>query len=610
MQPLRNASRLLLAALMAVSLGCQSDSPTEPSSAPQATPKPPVPVTTFNVSVTASPTELSADNASTSTVTVEVRRSDNGQPPPDLTEVTLTTNLGSFGSAGGPQTIDLPLVNGRAQAVLVAGTEAGTATVRAQLSTSAGAANVRIGAPATFFISSISPGVGSPQGGEEVTILGGGFQEPVRVTFNNAAAIVRSVTPTRIRVVTPSAIAAGVQVGAGEAEPVNVSVTVNVNEVGQVSDVLAQGFIYASGGGGPIQPTVFTVTPGSGSNDGGTRVTIVGEGFQSPVQVLFGTGTTGSFNGVEATVESVTSTRIVAITPAARGFGQNNVNQLVDVQVRNVNSGFTTISTDIFKYGSEVLITAMGPGSGSYTGGTRVTLTGQGFDEPVAVTLGDDPAIAQQVVSVTGTQIVFITSGVPIAECPEDGIISAEGVSVVNTETGDGDEADLTFNYIVPLPVIFQVNPISGNVNSNTTISGRSFADNVQVIFGDANSGSSAFINSNSASSISVRVPNPPQGFSFIQEPCDTDGDGNPGGRRNAPTPISVTVRNLDGTGCDVTLSNAFTLNPPNTACTGDNTAPPPAPAACNDGFDNDSDGFIDAADPQCTGPTDPSESS
>ena len=196
------------------------------------------------------------------------------------------------------------------------------------------------------------------------------------------------------------------------------------------------------------------------------------------------------------------------------------------------------------------------------------------------------------------------------AECPEDGIISAEGVSVVNIETGDGDEADLTFNYIVPLPVIFGVSPISGNVGSNVTISGRDFAPNVQVIFGNATSGSSAQINSSSSSSISVRVPAAPQGFTFIQEPCDGDGDGNPGGQRNAPTPISVTVRNLDGTGCDVTLTNAFTLNPPNTTCSGDTTAPEPPPAACNDGFDNDSDGFIDAADPQCTGPTDTSETS
>jgi len=108
-------------------------------------------------------------------------------------------------------------------------------------------------------------------------------------------------------------------------------------------------------------------------------------------------------------------------------------------------------------------------------------------------------------------------------------------------------------------------------------------------------------------------VPTPASGFTFATEPCDGNGDGIAGGTRNIPTPISVTVRNLDGTGCAVTLSNAFTISPQNSTCTGDTSTPPPPPpppvVQCNDGFDNDGDGLIDAADPQCTGPTDDSES-
>jgi hypothetical protein len=105
-------------------------------------------------------------------------------------------------------------------------------------------------------------------------------------------------------------------------------------------------------------------------------------------------------------------------------------------------------------------------------------------------------------------------------------------------------------------------------------------------------------------------VPNAPQGFEFITEPCDGNGDGVPNGTRLAPTPISVSVRNLD-TGCAFTLTNAFVMNPSNTTCTGDTSTPPPPPTVqCNDTFDNDSDGLIDAADPQCTGPTDNSEGS
>jgi hypothetical protein len=597
--------------------GCQSDSPTEPGGgAPVQTPKPPVPVTTYTVNVTANPNQLAAGGGTPTNVTVEVRRTDNGQVPPDLTEVELSTTLGEFGSIGSNvQTLNLQLVNGRAQAVLYPGLSSGTATVRARVGPSAGAANVLIGQAATFFVSSIAPGVGTPAGGEQVTINGGGFDGPVRVTFNNATAQVLSVSPTQIRVRTPSSTAAGVEVPVGSTVPVTVGVTINVNETGTATDSVVNAFTYAHGGGGGVQqPQFFTISPASGINEGGTRAVIRGDGFQEPIQVFFGLGAGATFNGVEARVESVSRNEIVVVTPAARGFGQNLVDQLVNIRITNVNSGFTTLAAGAFKYGTDILITSMGPGSGPYTGGTRVTIFGQGFDAPVAVSLGSDPAIAQLVTNVSGTTVEFITSGTPISQCPANGVISVTGVSVTNIETGKTATANLGFNYVVPVPLIFGVNPSSGNIGASVTISGRNFGSNVQVLFGDPTGGSSAPIVSQGASSIVVRVPTPPGGFVFNTEPCDGNGDGNAGGTRNIPTPISVTVRNLDGTGCLVTLSNAFTVNPTNTTCTGDNTTPPPAPA-CSDGIDNDGDGFADFGagpnnDPQCTSATDDNEAS
>ena len=610
MKPSRIFLHLLFALALVVPFGCQSDSPTEPSNTPPAAPVTPVPVTTYTVTVTPSPGQLTAGSGTGSTITIDVRRNDNGQPPADLTPVTVTTNLGGFGAVGSTtKEVTLQLVNGRAQTVLFSDGQVGTATVRAVVGSSAGAANVQMGQAGTFFISSVTPAIGSPQGGEEVSIIGGGFDGPVRVTFNGAAAQVRSVTPTRIRAVVPPAAEAGVDVGVGQSVPVTVSVTINYNETGTATDSLPAGFTY-SRGGTVQQPAVLSVTPNAGTNDGGTRITITGEGFQAPVQVLFGTGSTSSFDGIEATVLETTPNRIVVLSPSASGFGQNNVNQLVDILVRNLNTGFATVTGDAFKYGNRVIITAMGPGSGPHTGGTRVTLHGQGFDEPVTVCLGDDPCIAQQVISVTGTQIIFLTTGVPVTECPDNGVVTVDGVQVTNIDTGDTGTGAISFSYTVPLPLIFGVNPQSGNVNSNVTLTGQNFSSNIQVMFGGAD-GSSAAIVSKSSNAITVRVPNPPSSFTFATEPCDGNGDGIAGGTRNIPTPISVTVRNLDGTGCAATLTNAFTVNPLNTTCTGDTSEPPPPPTVqCTDGFDNDGDTFIDAADPQCTGPTDNSEGS
>lgn len=121
-----------------------------------------------------------------------------------------------------------------------------------------------------------------------------------------------------------------------------------------------------------------------------------------------------------------------------------------------------------------------------------------------------------------------------------------------------------------PLPLILGLSPSTGSVGSTVTISGQSFAPNVQVLFGDAMTGSSAPILSSSSTSITARVPTPPPGFTFSTEPCDANGDGIPAGTRHVPTPITVNVRSLDGTGCVATLSNAFTLNPLSTVCTGE----------------------------------------
>ncbi len=605
----RFARSLALTAVLLAAWGCTSDSPTEPTQ-PPTNPIPPAPVTQLNVTVTANPPQVTAGGSEGSAVTVRVVRSDTGQPPPDLTEVVLTTTLGSFNSVGsGVQSVTLQLIGGQAQAFLFPGADVGTATVQARVGSSVGATNVRIEGAATFFVASLSPGVGNPAGGEEVIIRGGGFDGPVRVTFGGATAQVLSVSPTQIRVRTPSAAAAGVNPGVGESAQVDVAVTINLNEAGQATDTLARGFAFALGGGPILQPQVFSANPASGTNDGGTRVTLLGTGFQAPVQVFFGQGTSAdSFSGVEATVESVTPSQIVVITPPARGFGQDNVNQNVDILVKNVQTGFSTIRPDAFRYGSRVLITAMGPGVGPATGGTIVTISGQGFDEPVAVSIGD---IGQQIISVTGTEIVLRTVGVLVTECPASGFIEARGVRVVNIETGDFDDEDeLVFQYTVPRPVIFGISPISGTVGTLATITGSGFAANVQVLFGGA-SGSAAQILSNSATSIGIRVPTPPADFTFATEPCDGNGDGIAGGTRNIPTPITIVVRNLDNAQCIATLTNGFTLTPQNTTCTGDTSTPPPPPVTqCTDNFDNDGDTFVDELDPQCSGPSDNSESS
>jgi len=578
MRLFRKATLVLAVSALVAALGCTS-SPSEPKGGggTPVTPKPPVPQTTYNITVTANPPNITSGPTSSSTVTVDVRRTDTGAAPPDGTTVTLTTTLGGFNQVGGSKTVDLQLVNGRAQATLFGGEEVGTATVRATYSGSSGAANVSIGAPAAFFVSSIQPNVGDPAGGQTVTIIGGGFVSPVRVTFNAAAATVRSVSPNQIVVTTPSATAAGVPVGVGEAKPVTVTVTNRVNRTDTATDSLDNGFTYAYGGGGTGgQPQVFAVSPSSGTNDGGTRVTITGTGFQAPLQVFFGTGSTGSsFNGVEATVVSVTATQIVAITPAARGFGLDLSNQLVNVMVKNVNGGFTAIGSQQFKYGARLVITAIqGPGSGPAAGGTQLVILGQGFDEPTTVSfhfVNGNVSLPQQVLSTTGTQVVIRTTPAPLpSTCPSGGLITVDSISVTNVDNGDSATADVGFNFQLPLPQITSISPGSGATGTTVNITGQNFPGNPSVVFGAASSGSSATIQPPvTANLIRVTVPNAPQGFNFNTVPC-----GN-GGTQNVPTPIDITVQDF-ATQCASTFRNGFLLSPSDTTCQGQSPQTPP----------------------------------
>lgn len=441
----------------------------------------------------------------------------------------------------------------------------------------------------TFFISGVDPAFGEPSGGDTVDITGSGFETPVRVLFGDRPAQVLSVTPTRIRVATPAQ-----NVPAGQNLTVGVSVTINYREANEATDTLANAFTYSYASVNP--PVILSVSPASGPNEGGTTVRIRGSNFATPLQVFFGNGTVSSFDGVEATVTSVTTNEIVVVTPAATGFGQDLRNSLVDIMVRHLDSGLATVMTDAYKYGVTVIITSISDSEASPSGGEQVIIFGQGFDSPVAVEMG---GVAQQVLQVTGTEIVVRIVAVDIRSCADQ----SGSTRVVNVESGDGATGP-TFTYRVARPLISGVSPNNGPQAGNTqvTISGAGFESPAQVRFG-SQTGTVV-----SVSSTAVVARTPPFNITFDTEECDdTPGDGQ-AGTRPVPTAVDVTVVNLTTT-CQAVASDAFVVNPSSTACINDDAPVEPPTPQCSDTFDNDADGFVDNLDPQCTGPTDDSES-
>ncbi len=421
--------------------GCDADSPTQPQQTPNA-PVPTSATTGSAISVGVSPNTVVFGEGTTVQVTIVARRTDTNELVPRGSTAVLSTTSGSFTADTGfslGTTVTLTFGDGGTGLATLDGVVE-EAVVRAQIEQSSGQAIVRVSeAPAVtpFSLIQAVPNFGPPSGGTEVRIEGTGFSLPTEVFFGGLNVPVISVTSSVIRVLSPQ-----IELPTGENRVVSIAVNVNVDEEDFASGNLGGGFTYTRNSS-PLLPKIISVTPTTGANEGGTRVTIFGEAFGSEVQVFFGASSL-----IEATVLDVTPTRILVETPPATGQNSGVADSVVTVRVRDLRSGFEATLPSAFQYGDDdgvFQITAMAPGEGVYLGGTLVTIFGTGgFEAPVAAPFG---LVAQQGVSVSGTEIV--ARAVPV----EVGCgVQSGAVSVVNIETGQdfGTGPPFTYRTITP----------------------------------------------------------------------------------------------------------------------------------------------------------------
>lgn len=307
-----------------------------------------------------------------------------------------------------------------------------------------------VGKPQLFYV---QPNHGSMDGNEEVTIFGRYLVKPVRVHFEGVAeARVTKVADDglSVTVLTPPVPYADVS------QSVAVKVTTQADTGREQSETLAAAFMYdASGGGGSPTPELFGLSPNNGPLEGGTRVTIIGKGFQYPVQVLF----SGSpFGEKQAQVVSTNADQIVCISPSITSSGPSTPTT-AQVSVVNLKTGKKSAASLTFRYGESLYISSIVPNRGSMEGDTVVTIFGQGFVAPVVVTLG---SVQAQVLSVSGTEIVIKTP--PVASdrrsCSEQ---SAE-VKVTNV----GSNLSTTFSSFIyyAMQPLLSAATLDGN-NSN-----------------------------------------------------------------------------------------------------------------------------------------------
>lgn len=561
---MRFAVRAVVIALSVVLAACNSSNPV----APDLTPPPSGGAGTFSISVSASPPEILAGGDAPSTLTITVLRQDNQLAPEDGTMASVSVDQGSLGvndTANPVRVSNVSLVGGRAQLSFFAGTSATTATVIVKVGQSTGQGSVRMVStlPRTFFLTSVRPNSGGSTGGDRVTITGAGFKNPLRVTFGDIAARVVSVSNNSVVVVTPPP---KTPPAPGASVPVDVKVTNDLTDTNPLSDTLPGGFFYSLAPDPEPTPVFITsVEPSSGTADGGTAVTVQGGGFQAPLQVTFG--------GAAAQVMSSTSTRINVITPPSPQPVAAGATQTVAVAV---TSGLdqpapqqASLPGAFIFLGANaqvpVVVSALSPAQGPYTGGTLVTVTGSGFVSPVSVTLGGVRQSAETVLS--STQVQFTTVALPVSQCPAGGVQTVNGVVVTNLGSGAaGNAALLSFGYQVPVARISRISPTSGPQlgNSIVSIEGSGFEAPVRVSFVKGTQTFTGVVQGTPTSTL-VRVSSPRVPDTFFTEVDCVTAD-NLAGKRFQPATADVVVENLV-TGCMDTFGNAFTYQPTFAQC-------------------------------------------
>ncbi len=405
----------------------------------------------------------------------------------------------------------------------------------------------------TFFIASLTPNSGPPDGGTAITLTGSGFGSTaslMRVDFGGTPATIVSISDTTIVVSTPRRTLASPNVP----ETVDVTVTDLGSPVQRCARVVS-GFVYTAAA---LDPVIYSVSPRTGPNDATTRVSIFGTGFQFPMQVFLTGGTCGA-QRVEAAVSDISLNTIVFKTPVAVGGNVCLSSQLVDIVILNPSTGKTATCSACFKYYSCPTITSISPGFGPYTGGTTVVITGHNFEEPAAV---DGGGTAWSTVSVSSQEIIAITPPLLVSGCAD----ISKAVHVIGTSLSSNcpnpDGPIFTYYVKTISPFITSISPSSvpeaGGVP--VVITGGNFIDPNMRVAVKITPPVNVFPTARTPTQITFTAP--PFAGSFTQGACTV---GTTPGSRNLPTLVGLDVLNVTTT-C-FSADDQITYIPADTTC-------------------------------------------
>ncbi|MCK6551067.1 IPT/TIG domain-containing protein [Myxococcota bacterium] len=235
----------------------------------------------------------------------------------------------------------------------------------------------------------------------------------------------------------------------------------NIDDAGADAGPLlpdARVVVPTDSGTGPTipAPTLTTVSPGSGSERGGSRVTLRGTSFVEPAEVFFG--------DVPATsVVVLDEVSIAATTPAGMPGA---------VTVKVTTPGGTAELVDGFRYHKELLVLDVTPQRLPDVGGVLVTITGKGFDAQTIVLLDRKPLAGAELVDAEHIR------GFAPALAPGRPEIRAL------TPEAEARRSDLVVVYATPRPAALAAGYGPRNTPSAQTVAGLGFDGATRVTIG------------------------------------------------------------------------------------------------------------------------------
>jgi|GEM_PF-2005444 len=220
-------------------------------------------------------------------------------------------------------------------------------------------------------IGNISPTSGTVSGGTLVTISGSDLNGVTSVTFGGVAGTNLAISNANsLQVTTPAAAAPGL---------VDVEISDGTN-----GDTQLNGFQYQA-----ATPIINSVLPASGTQSGGTVVTIQGIDLTNVSSV--------TFDGVAGTnLNVISATSLEVTTPAGTG--------LVDVVVSD-GSASNTLTNGFSYLPPAPMLASISPASGTTAGGTLVTLTGVDLSGVISVSFGGSFGTSLSVTSATSLTV-------------------------------------------------------------------------------------------------------------------------------------------------------------------------------------------------------------